>query len=74
VAEELRRLRAEMSAANPELTDADWDALAERLGDEVKVRLAERVGPSRGQDVERADAATSVGIAVSIRPYGVSSP
>lgn len=47
VADELRRLRAEMRADNPELTDAEWDALAERLGDEVKAGLAERVRQSR---------------------------
>jgi hypothetical protein len=49
VADELRRLRAEMRADNPTLTDADWDELADRLGEELKARLAQRVRESRGE-------------------------
>lgn len=47
VIEELRRLRAEIRADNPDLTDEDWDALADRLGAEVKAGLAQRVRASR---------------------------
>ena len=46
---ELRRLRAEIRADNPDMSDADWDALADRLGAEVKAELAERVRASRGE-------------------------
>ena len=54
---ELRRLRAEIRADNPDLTDADWDALADRLGTEVKHALGNRVRASRGDADEGGDAA-----------------
>ena len=47
--EELRRLRAEIAEANPDLTDEDWDALAERWAAEVKAALADHVRKSRGE-------------------------
>jgi len=47
VAESMLQLRAQMRADNPELTGAEWDDFAERLGDEVKAGLAKRVRRSR---------------------------
>ena len=44
---ELRRLRAQLRVDSPELTDEEWDALAERLGREAKAALAEHVRLSR---------------------------
>ena len=44
---ELRRLRAEVVAANPDLTDEDWDALAERWAADVNPALADHVRRSR---------------------------
>ena len=41
------RLRAEIAAENPDMTDEDWDALAERWAAEVKAGLAKRVRKSR---------------------------
>lgn len=46
---ELRRQRAQIRANNPDMTEADWDALADRLGAEVKSALGERVRASRGE-------------------------
>ncbi len=45
---ELRRLREEIRARNPDMTGADWDALADRLGAELRARLGDRVRASRG--------------------------
>lgn len=47
IAAELRRLRAQLRADNPELADEEWDALAERLGSEAKAALGEHVRLSR---------------------------
>ena len=47
IAAELRRLRAQLRADNPELADEEWDALAERLGNEAKATLSEHVRLSR---------------------------
>jgi hypothetical protein len=46
---ELRRLRAEIAEANPDLTDEDWDALAERWTADVNAALADHVRESRGE-------------------------
>ena len=49
VVELLERIRAEIRADNPEVTDAEWDELADRLGREVKEGLGEIVRESRGK-------------------------
>jgi hypothetical protein len=46
---ELRRLRAEIAEANPDLTDEDWDAIAERWTADVNAALADHVRRSRGE-------------------------
>lgn len=46
---ELRRLRAEIAADHPTLTDEDWDALAERAASEVNEALRDHVRTSRGE-------------------------
>ena len=54
---ELRRLRAEIRADNPGMTAADRDALADRLGTEVKTRLGERaVQPRSNRRAARSGA------------------
>lgn len=49
---ELRQLRAEIVEANPDLTDEDWDALAERWTADVNAALANHVHRSRGEPDE----------------------
>lgn len=46
---QLRRLQAEIAAANPDLTDDDWDAIAEEWAADVNAALARRVRRSRGE-------------------------
>lgn len=42
-AEEICRLRAEIAASNPDMTDGDWDALADRWAADVDDGLRDRV-------------------------------
>ena len=44
----IHQLRAELAEANPDMTDEDWDALAERWAAAVKAGLAERMRKLRG--------------------------
>jgi len=45
----LRRLRAELADANPDLTDEDWDDFASRWAADVNAGLADRVRERRRQ-------------------------
>ena len=47
--ERVRRLQREIAAANPDLTDDDWDALAEQWTGAVNEGLRERVRRSRSE-------------------------
>lgn len=49
---DLRRLRTEIAEANPDLSDEDWDALAERWTADVNAALANHVRRSRGEPEE----------------------
>lgn len=44
-----RQLHAQIAAANPDLTDKDWDVIAEQVACEMKAGLAQRVRQSRGE-------------------------
>lgn len=46
---EFYRLRAEIAEANPDLTDEDWDALAEWWAADVNAALADHVRRGRGE-------------------------
>ena len=46
---ELRRLRAQIRADNPDMTEADWEAFADRLAAEVNDGLRAHVRKSRGE-------------------------
>ena len=47
--EDLRRLRDELAAANPDMTDEDWDDVAEQWAAEVDEGLRDIVRRSRGE-------------------------
>ncbi len=47
--EEIRRIRAEIATANPDMTDEDWDELAESWAEDVNEGLREIVRRSRGE-------------------------
>ena len=46
---DLDRLRAQIRANNPEMTDADWEALADRWAADVDEGLRAHVRKSRGE-------------------------
>jgi len=46
---DLQRLRAELRANNPDLSDDDWDALADRWAADVDEGLRAVVRKSRGE-------------------------
>ncbi len=46
---DLQRLRAELRAANPDMSEADWVTFADRIAAEVDDGLRERVRQSRGK-------------------------
>lgn len=43
------RLRAEIAAANPDMSDQDWNAFAERWAEEVNEGLRRHVRRQRGE-------------------------
>ncbi|MDP9364740.1 MAG: hypothetical protein M3Q10_11040 [Chloroflexota bacterium] len=46
---EVQRLQAKIAAANPDLSEEDWDTLADAWAEDVNAALANHVRRSRGE-------------------------
>lgn len=53
--ETIRRIRAEIAAANPDMTDEDWDEFADAWAEEVNEGLRNIVRRSRGEPTSAPD-------------------